>query len=84
MAETANGTAGRMGVLDRFGGPQAWDIHCAAQDAALAALKRANPSCGTCENGIVCPDCGLAYCKETCEWGDNFAPPCEYEGWVQK
>ncbi len=35
-------------------------------------------------DGIVCPDCGLAYCKETCEWGDNFAPPCEYEGWVQK
>lgn len=73
-----------MGVLDRFGGPRAWDIRCAAQDAALAALKRANPGCGTCAYGIVCPECGLAYCKESDEWGDNYAPSCEYEGWVQK
>lgn len=73
-----------MGVLDRFGGPEAWDRYCAEQDAALAALKRANPGCGSCANGLVCPDCGLAYCKETDEWGENFAPQCEYEGWVSR
>lgn len=71
-------------LTDRFGGPEAWDRHCAAQDAAWLAVKRANPGCGTCANGIKCPDCGAVYCTEQDEWVDEFRPPCDYEGWSER
>lgn len=73
-----------MGLTDRFGGPAAWDRYCAAKDAAWLAVKRAHPGCGTCEHSIKCPDCGAVYCTEERDWVDEFAPPCDYEGWSEQ
>lgn len=73
-----------MGATDRFGGSAAWDRYCAQQDAEIAEIKRANPGCGTCFNGIKCPECGAVYCKENDEWVDEFNPPCDYEGYERR
>lgn len=73
-----------MGITDRFGGPEAWDRHCAEHDALVAMVKRENPGCGTCVCGIKCPDCGAVYCTERCDWEDEFNPSCDYEGYERK
>lgn len=39
-----------MPCLDNFGGPAAWDAHCADQDAYLKRVKVDDPGCGTCSN----------------------------------
>lgn len=73
-----------MGVTDRFGGPGAWDRHCAREAAAVAMLKRTNPGCGTCSSSIRCPDCRAVYCTGEEDWVDEFNPPCDYEGYERR
>ncbi len=70
--------------FDRFGGPAAWDRLCSEHDARVAKVKRANPGCGTCDSGIKCPDCGAVYCTEESDWVDEYAPPCDYEGYERR
>ncbi len=66
-----------------FDGPAAWEVYCARIDAELAELRRANPGCGTCEYGNLCPCCGKAYCMELASWCDQDKPECEYELYEQ-
>lgn len=59
-----------MAALDRFGGPESWDLYCLEREERYAALI----------DGATCLDCGrcvrcdldghedVGYCREFGEW----------------
>lgn len=73
-----------MGALDRFGGPEAWDAHCAREDARREGLRRSGATCEGCARYTACPcGCGWGWCSyaEEVVWGAVAAAEGDYECW---
>lgn len=59
-----------MAALDRFGGPESWDLYCQRQEEEYAALIE-GATCLDCGHCIRCDLKGhedIGYCREYGEW----------------
>jgi len=59
-----------MAALDRFGGPESWDLHCQRQEEEYAALID-GAACLECGHCIRCTLEGhedIGYCRMDGDW----------------
>lgn len=73
-----------MAKLDRFGGPESWDLHCYKQDMMYDRLIEGR-TCFECAECIVCDVAGheeVGYCKYLEDWvtSDDTPKSVECEG----
>jgi len=70
-----------MAALDRFGGPESWDLHCQRQEEEYAALIH-GATCLDCGHCVVCDVRGhenIGYCRMYGEFVSDASTPRDLE-----